>query len=266
MKTTHFPLIQNLAWLTGASVLIAVLMSVASLSGIFFANVLYPGANLRRSFLSNDVVNLGLGLPILLGSVFLARKGNWFGGLFWPGVLLYVAYNYIAYAVAMPFTWQFVLYLILALLSGLTVYWLLKSLDVETIRQGLRGQVAERFCAGVLVGFGLLFFVMRLGILFQQQAGPETAVAVADLLTMPLWVAGGILLWRKQAFGYACGAGLLFQASMLFIGLLVFFALQPLLAGIPFPLEDFVVIAAMGALCFVPFGLFVRGILRLQRS
>ena len=266
MHITRFPTIRNLAWLTGASVLIAVLMSAASLSGIFLAEALYPEAELRRSFLSNDVVNLGLGLPILLGSVVLVRKGNWFGGLFWPGALLYVAYNYIAYAVAMPFTWQFVLYLALVLLSGLTVYRLLASLDVETIRQGLQGKVAERFSASILIGFGLLFCVMRVGILFQQQAGPETAVAVADLLTMPLWMAGGILLWRKQAFGYACGAGLLFQASMLFVGLLAFFALQPLLAGIPFPLEDFVVIAAMGALCFVPFGLFVRGILRLQSS
>jgi hypothetical protein len=54
---------------------------------------------------------------------------------------------------------------------------------------------------------------------------------------------------------------LLFQASMLFIGLLLYFILQPLLYPVSFPLSDFVVILAMGLVCFFPFGLFVRGIL-----
>jgi hypothetical protein len=75
-----------------------------------------------------------------------------------------------------------------------------------------------------------------------------------------------VLLWRRQAFGYVIGAGLLFQASMLFIGLLVLFVLQPFLAEVPFRLEDFVVISVMGLICFVPFGLFVRGVLSKGKS
>jgi len=72
-------------------------------------------------------------------------------------------------------------------------------------------------------------------------------------------VVGGVLLWRKQAFGYVTGVGLLFQFSMLFIGLFVYFALQPFLAGVPFPVNDFVAVFIMSLVCFVPFGLFVRG-------
>ncbi|MBN2386434.1 MAG: hypothetical protein JXB85_05400 [Anaerolineales bacterium] len=69
-----------------------------------------------------------------------------------------------------------------------------------------------------------------------------------------------MILWRRQAFGYVTGAGLLFQASMLFVGLLVFFILQPLGANVPFRLEDFVVMLVWGLICFVPFGLFLRGL------
>jgi hypothetical protein len=87
-------------------------------------------------------------------------------------------------------------------------------------------------------------------------------LAVADLLTTPFWIIGGILLWRKLSLGYVTGAGLLFQASMLFIGLLVFFILQPLLTAVPFPVEDFAVIFGMGLICFIPFGLFARGIIK----
>ncbi len=89
---------------------------------------------------------------------------------------------------------------------------------------------------------------------------PELGVLVADLVTVPTWVIGGILLWRRQPFGYVTGAGLLFQASMLLVGLLVFFILQPLIAHVPFPVSDFVVIFVMGSICFVPFTWFARGI------
>jgi hypothetical protein len=73
---------------------------------------------------------------------------------------------------------------------------------------------------------------------------------------------GGALLWRRQALGYVAGAGLLFQASMLFIGLIVFLLLQPALTGAPFALADVVVIAIFGLVCFVPFALFTRGLVK----
>jgi pilus assembly protein TadC len=84
-------------------------------------------------------------------------------------------------------------------------------------------------------------------------------VLVADGLTTPFWILGGLYLWRKQPLGYVSGAGLLFQASMLFVGLLAFLTLQPFVAGVPFPLEDFLVILVMGLVVFVPFELFLRG-------
>jgi hypothetical protein len=48
---------------------------------------------------------------------------------------------------------------------------------------------------------------------------------------------------------------------MLFAGLLIFLVLQPFVAGVAFPLEAFVTILVMGLLVFVPFGLFMRGLI-----
>jgi hypothetical protein len=157
-------------------------------------------------------------------------------------------------------TWQFVLFLTLAILSGLVITLLFSRLDIHAIGQRLSGRVAERLCGGVLAGFGALFFLRGIAQLAQGAvSGAEGAVVLADLFTAPFWVIGGILLWRKHPLGYASGAGLLFQASMLFVGLLVFFILQPIVSGVPFPMADFVVILVMGLIVFVPFGMFVRG-------
>lgn len=89
----------------------------------------------------------------------------------------------------------------------------------------------------------------------------ELPVSVADLLLAPAWAIGGLLLWRRRALGYASGLGLLFQASMLFVGVILVVLLQPLLTGAPLALGDVLVLLVMGLVCFVPFGLFVRGVL-----
>jgi CHASE2 domain-containing sensor protein len=97
-------------------------------------------------------------------------------------------------------------------------------------------------------------------------AETELALHTADFLITPAWVIGGVLLWRRKEFGYVTGLGLLFQASMLFIGLIIFLLLQSFLTTAPFVLVDVVVIFAMGLTCFIPFALFVRGVVSNSNS
>lgn len=252
------PRLFTLSWL------IATVLTLVSLAGLLFPSALYPSLELRRAFLANDVVNLLIGLPVLAASMLSARRGGQFGQLFWIGALFYVFYNAVAYAVALFPAWIFLLHAALVALSLAALFGVLTSLDLPALRSQLTGRVSERWAAGVLVVLGTLFLLRSIG----QVAGgaapssPEFAVAVADLLVTPVWILGGFLLWQRRAMGYALGAGLLFQASLLFVGLLVFFLLQPLLLAEPFPAADFAVIFGMSLVCFVPFGLFIRGMLR----
>lgn len=55
------------------------------------------------------------------------------------------------------------------------------------------------------------------------------------------------------------GARLLFLVSMVCVGLLAVFILQPLVARAPFPVDDRIAIAVMSAFCFVQSGLFAYG-------
>jgi hypothetical protein len=244
------------------SLVIAGLTTGLSLAGLLFPMSMYPTDELRQSFIANEVVNLVIGLPALLGALWLFRRAKLPGLLGLPGALFYVTYNAIAYAAAMPLTWPFFVHLGLVILSGAAIFLLLSSVDGAAVQARLQGRVAERFGAGVLMGLGALFFVRALAEFFDGAAGmAEFGVLVADGLTTPFWILGGLYLWRKQPPGYVSGTGLLFQASMLFVGLLVFFILQPFVAGVPFPMADFVVILVMGLVVFIPFGLFLRGLI-----
>lgn len=268
MDTNRLPITRDLSPAYTLSLVVALLMAAVSLAGLLFQSVVYPTEELRQSFVSNDMVNLLIGLPILLGSIWLSRRSKLVGLLLWPGALFYVTYNYIAYSVAMPFTLPFVSYLALVVLSVYTIFRLLSSVDSAAIQGLLMGAVPERFAGGVLIGFGALFLVRAVGQIVSALigqvsfSGPELGVLVADFVITPVWIIGGVMLWRRQAFGYLTGAGLLFQASMLFIGLLVFFILQPFLAVVPFPVQDFVVIFVMGLICFIPFARFTRGMVK----
>jgi len=84
-------------------------------------------------------------------------------------------------------------------------------------------------------------------------------------LIAPALVIGGVLIWRRKALGYLTGLGLLFQASMLFIGLIVILILRPFISAEKFIFIDVLIIFVMGMVSFVPLFLFVRGA-TLQRK
>ena len=254
------------------SLVIALIMSVASVAGLLYPTRLYPTDELLQSFVANDVVNLFIGLPILLGSMWLARRGKLIGLLFWPGALFYVLYNYMVYAFALPLNVGLLLSLVLLTLSTYTTIGLVASIDGKEVQRRLSGVVPERLAGGVLTGLGIAFSLLAIGTMVSHLvsktplAGPELALQVSDFIITPAWVIGGILLWRREPLGYVTGAGLLFQASMLFIGLIAFLLLQPLLTDAPFALADIVVTLLLGLICFVPFGLYVRGLVSVDRT
>jgi len=249
-----------------SSLTIALLLTTTSIAGLLYPATLYPTEALRRAFLANDVVNLAIGLPFLLGSLWLARRGRLLGLLFWPGALFFIFYNALIYTVALPVNAAFVLNLFLLALSAYSMIALVTTIDAQAVRQRLAGHVPERLAGGVLMGLGILFILFVLSALADallNQApvsAPDRALHVADLMLAPSWVIGGLLLWRRRLLGYVAGAGLLFQASMLFVGLIAVLLLDPVLNSAPLRVGDIVALTLMGLVCFVPFGLFLRGI------
>jgi len=265
-RNASLPIKHNLTLIYGLTFIIAILMAVASISGLLYQTIVYPTDELLQSFLANDVANLLVGLPMLLASMWLTRRGKLIGLLFWPGALFFVLYNYIIYVFAMPFNLAFLSHLTLVMLSVYSLIGLLTSIDGKVVQQQLIGAVPERLAGGVLAGLGLLFFLLVIGAIVQALisqtsiAETELALHVGDFLITPSWVICGVLLWRRKAFGYVAGLGLLFQASMLFIGLILVLLLQPFLTAAVFSLVDVVVIFVMGLICFIPFALFIRGV------
>ena len=158
-------------------------------------------------------------------------------------------------------------YILLVLLSAYSLFVLAKSIEWDSIKTKLAGKVPEKFTGGILTLFGVAFFFLALGVITGANANQGTiamtdvGVAIADLVLSTLLSIGGILLFQRKSLGYASGMGLLFAASALFIGVILIVLFQPVLTGIPFVLEDVIVLSGMALVCVIPTGLFMRGVL-----
>ena len=167
----------------------------------------------------------------------------------------------------MPVGWVFLLELLLAPLSTFTLCGLLTTFDTQSVKKQLAGRVPERLSGGALASLGMFVVLRTFGVIIEAQVNQSTiprcdlATMVSDVFISFAWMAGGVMLWRKKAFGYVAAIGLLFQSSMMFIALLAVFVLQSILSDVPFPAVDAVVIFVMGCIVFVPFGFFIRGVL-----
>lgn len=254
------------------TLVVVILMAFVSIGSLLNTSTIYPTEQLFQSFAINDVINIVVGVPILLVSLWLAKQDKLVGLLLWPGALLYVLYNYIVYVFGIPFNLLTIVYLAFVLLSGVIIFDLIRKIDMEKIHDQLAGNVPVRFASWVLLIFGVFFMFRALSISVEaittQTALPlsEIGLLIADLVLSVVWIGGGITLLRRKFIGYVGGLGLLFAGSMLFIGLILVLLIEPILLDVEFALTDVVVVFIMGFICFIPFGLYLRGVVRSSKS
>ncbi len=248
------------------SMIIAGLIFILSIMVLININSVYQTNELIQSFLPNDVVNLIIGVPILLISISLAKRGLLLGLLLWPGALLYLLYNYSIYLFSLSFSFGYLIILVLVIINFYSLIRVLISLDSKLIHRELVGSVNERLSGGIIAGMGILFFaqvIYSVVTLLINKDGFEVvslAIHISDILFAPLWIIGGITLFLKKEFGYILGLALLFQASMLFIALIVVMLIQPILVSQAIIWADIVFISVLGLISFGPFYLFARTI------
>jgi len=243
-------------------VLISISIGILSVLGLFFPHLLYPGAELRSTFMPNDFVNLVVGLPVLLVPLWLARRARLSGLLLLPGALFFVVYSFIPYAWALFPSITALPYALLVVFCGILIVQMFKRMDWTALKDRLQGRIRERFAGSVLIVLALLIFGRNVGVLLGSSpiAKTELAVLAADFTIIPFWFGGGLSLWKHAGFGYGAGLGLLYQFSMLYLALVVLMVAQPFLTGKAFPVSDILVIAGMGMICLVPFMMFMRGV------
>ena len=255
------PVRRRLTFSYRASLVVAALMAVASGAGLLLGSAGLYGPNPALG-----VTEAEAGL-LLLGSLWLARRGSLVGLLFLPGTLFYALYWYVLYLTGAPFSVLFLVYVPLVTLSAFTISGVVSSTDGEEVRRRLSATVPARAIGALLVVLGLLTLAQdTTGALVSALADDAPAdpaarpVWISDLaLQAPAVIVGGALLWRRQPLGYVAGAGLLLQYGLSAVGFVAGMVLESVLTGSPPDVATSVVLILFGAVCFVPLAFFIRG-------
>ncbi len=266
LSAAPLPLKHSLAREYGMSVAIAVLMFLASIAGIVYPDVFYPIEESSVAFVATDVTNLAMGLPILLVSMWLIRRGRLVGLLCWPGALLYVLYIYTGY-LSLPIRFLLVPHILLAVLSAYSLIAVYIKIDSDAVRQRIHEAVPGKTTGYILAIIGVLVIAyqgVNIATHIVNKTSPEAAELVQwidDLLFgCPALLGGGYLLLRRKALGYAAGAGLLLMCGMLFVGVIPAMVFQALTDNEPVDLIGILVVLITSLICFIPFVLYMRGV------
>jgi hypothetical protein len=243
-----------------ASLLVALGIMVASAAGLASgAGGLDDDSSLVLVSQGADAANLVLVVPVLLGALWLARRGSIVGLLLWPGVLFYALYAYVPYLVGAPFNALFLVYAGLVTLSAFAVIGIVASIDGQAARQFLT-RAPARGIGAALVVIAVAAYAGLAGAAIAALGDPagEAAtrpLAVADwALGTPVLLAGGLLLWRRVPLGYVTAPGLLLVSGLGGVTFAVSAVIDNLLSGPP---TEPAVIAVHLVISFVTFGLLV---------
>lgn len=195
---------------------IAILTFIVSAGGLFIGN-LYRDNNafVLSAWAGNDLVTLFLALPLLLGSLFLFISGSLRGQLFWLGMLDYSIYNFAFYLFGSAFNYFFPLYVALFVLSILTMIFGMINLNVNQVREYIKGKVYLKFVSVYMFfmagGLGFVWLSQWLNFVLTGKlpdvivitGGSTNLIAILDLsFIVSIGILAAKWLWEKRTFGY----------------------------------------------------------------
>ncbi len=253
--------------------IIAVLAFIAAALGVFWTGqgspyefhtvrgetVLLQGSGLYRydtvsgaaQERAQDVVTLVVGLPLLLVSLALYRRGSLRGGLLLAGTLGYFLYTYASMAFLTAFNSLFLVYVAAFSLSLYAFVLTLMSIDVAALPARFSAHLPRRGIAALLYVLGGLLFLMWMGRIApatlqgSAPAGLESystlVIQTMDLgLIVPLAFVAGTLLLRQRPFGYLLSSVVLLKGVTMGIALTAMIVGQ-LLAAVPVDLPAIII-------------------------
>lgn len=242
------------------SIIIAILASTATLSGLFWKDLYkHDTVSVAAQAMGQDLVTLLIGIPIMLGSLYLIRQNSLKGNLIWMGTVFYFLYSYASMSFLASYNQLFLIYVALFSLSLYTFVYGLVSLDIKTIKKSISPGKTTKIAGAFLIFSGALLAVMWIKMIVDSLLTGTAPSALESYTTLviqamdigvvfPATLIGGMLIIKGKEWGYTLVSILLIKASLLGTAIIsmIFFMAQN---GVELALGQvifFAVVAAAG--------------------
>ena len=161
-RATYLPLTRDLTLITWSSFVIALLAAAVSVTGIVSGTSVYQTEEMLLLKVPTDLFTVIVAVPLLLVSIWLARRGRLLGLLCWPAPLLYLLYIYVANAIGVPLGILFLPYVTIAALSAYALIGLIACIDTGAVRRRLAEAVPARPAGSAPCFFATAMYIARI--------------------------------------------------------------------------------------------------------
>lgn len=195
---------------------LAVLMALQAALGRLFPGQYRDAEWIAVTWIGNDWVTLAVAVPLLVTGERRAARGSARGLLLWLGAVAYAVYNYAFYLFGAALNAFFPIYAASLVVAVLILILALGRLDAGSVAAGFRPALPVRIIGGYLVFTGTalaaVWLVMWAAHVFAGRPTPVEPEAFKIVAALDLWLmsptlaAGGVLLWRRQPWGFVVAA------------------------------------------------------------
>jgi len=173
----------------------------------------YDSVSMASQAVAQDIVTLFIGVPLLIVSLYLFRKGLLKGKLLLAGTIAYFLYTYMSYSFLSMFNQFFLIDVILMSASFFAFVLTMMSFDIDKLSSYFSEKLPVKFVGGLLISIGTIFGLMWLGTVVPSIISGTAPTVLEQYTTLviqamdlafvvPTAFLAGILLIKRKPFGY----------------------------------------------------------------
>lgn len=259
--------IQSILILT---IIIIILTTIASMGGLLIKGLYRDNTFVTSTWYGTDLVTLVLNTPLIIIALIWIKRGSVGAFLIWLGLIESTLYNYGFYLFASAFNKMFMVYVAIFTLSLWAMIIGLLSLDIPGIQARFGGRIPVKPISiyMIFIGLGLatVYFATWIGFIFNNQVPemitrtnhPTNIVPALDLsFVIPLFIVGGIWLWRRKPWGYILAVIVNIKGVVYMTGLCAA-TLSVFIFGASNSLSEMVIWGTIGVCCLIVSILLLR--------
>jgi hypothetical protein len=199
----------------------------------------HDSVSMAAQAIAQDYVTLLLGVPLLIFSLYLSRKGILKGHLLLTGTLGYFLYTYASYSFLSMYNPLFLIYVLLMSASFFAFTQAMMSFDVAKLPQLFHEKLPVKLIGGFLLFASFVFGLMWLGKVLRPLMSHTPVVGIDHYTTLviqaldlgfvvPVGIMSGFLLIKRRPFGYLLGSVIIIKDLTLLTALsaMVFLQIQ----------------------------------------
>lgn len=162
---------------------------------------------------AQDIITVVLGIPLLIISLILSRRGSLKGRLLLAGTLGYFLYTYMSYVFLWMYNPLFLVYVILMSASFFSFVLTLMSFDLEDLTSRFSKRLPVRLLGGFQIFFSVALAMLWLGRIIPPLINGTVPLGLEHYTTLviqgmdlgfivPAAFVSGVLLINRKPFGY----------------------------------------------------------------